>query len=87
MVCEWLFPPETVAQDAPYDIADSVELFHRVNEQDFAASEWCQPNMKSRAYRNGGVLVPTEQEIISRWYYRWYHEAMGLDPAGQGERS
>ncbi|WP_371542637.1 aromatic ring-hydroxylating dioxygenase subunit alpha [Streptomyces sp. NBC_00554] len=87
VVCEWLFPPQTVAQDAPYDIADSVELFHRVNEQDFAASEWCQPNMKSRAYRNGGVLVPTEQEIIGRWYYRWYHEAMGLDPAGQGERS
>jgi hypothetical protein len=38
----------------------------------------CQPNMKSRAYRDGGVLVPTEQEIIGRWYYRWYREAMGL---------
>jgi hypothetical protein len=34
--------------------------------------------MKSRAYRDGGVLVPTEQEIIGRWYYRWYREAMGL---------
>jgi Rieske 2Fe-2S family protein len=78
VVCEWLFPPETVAAGAPYDISDTVELFHRVNLQDFAASEWCQPNMKSRAYRGGGVLVPTEQEIIGRWYYRWYHDAMGL---------
>jgi Rieske 2Fe-2S family protein len=74
VVCEWLFPPETVAR---YDMSDTVELFHRVNVQDFAASELCQPNMKSRAYRDGGVLVPTEQEIIGRWYYRWYREAMG----------
>jgi hypothetical protein len=34
--------------------------------------------MKSRAYRDGGVLVPAEQEIIGRWYYRWYRAAMGL---------
>src|ERR1019366_4533046 len=78
VVCEWLFPPETVAPGARYDIGDTVELFHRVNVQDFGASEWCQPNMKSRAYRDGGVLVSTEQEIIGRWYYRWYREAMGL---------
>jgi glycine betaine catabolism A len=78
VVCEWLFPPETVAEGAGYDISDTVELFHRVNVQDFTASEGCQPNMKSRAYRDGGVLVPAEQEIIGRWYYRWYREAMGL---------
>jgi Rieske 2Fe-2S family protein len=76
VVCEWLFPPETVAG---HDIGDAVELFHRVNQQDFAASEWCQPNMRSRAYANGGVLVPTEQEIIGRWYYQWYRESMGLE--------
>jgi len=75
VVCEWLFPPSTVAG---YDLGDTVEFFHRVNEQDFAASEWCQPNMKSRAYAGGGVLVPTEQEIIGRWYYRWYRESMEL---------
>jgi Rieske 2Fe-2S family protein len=75
VTCEWLFPPETLAG---YDIEDTVELFHRVNQQDFAASEWCQPNMKSRAYAGGGVLVPTEQEIIGRWYYRWYRESMGI---------
>ncbi len=75
VVCEWLFPPETVAA---HDIGDAVELFHLVNLQDFTASEWCQPNMRSRAYAHGGVLVPTEQEIIGRWYYRWYRESMGL---------
>jgi Rieske 2Fe-2S family protein len=75
VVCEWLFPPETVAA---HDLDDTVELFHRVNRQDFAASQWCQPNMRSRAYAGGGVLVPTEQEIIGRWYYQWYRESMGL---------
>jgi phenylpropionate dioxygenase-like ring-hydroxylating dioxygenase large terminal subunit len=73
VVCEWLFPPGTVAG---HDLDDTVELFHRVNQQDFAASESCQPNMRSRAYANGGVLVPAEQEIIGRWYYRWYRESM-----------
>jgi glycine betaine catabolism A len=57
---------------------DTVELFHRVNAQDFTASEGCQPNMRSRAYRDGGVLVPAEQEIIGRWYYRWYRAATDL---------
>ncbi len=75
VTCEWLFPPETVAG---YDVADTVELFHLVNEQDFAATEACQPNMKSRSYARGGILVPLEQEIIGRWYYDWYRAAMDL---------
>ncbi|MGH3246215.1 MAG: aromatic ring-hydroxylating oxygenase subunit alpha [Trebonia sp.] len=75
VTCEWLFPPETIAG---HDVADTVELFHLVNEQDFAATEACQPNMKSRAYADGGVLVPLEHEIIGRWYYQWYRDAMGL---------
>ena len=82
VTCEWLFPPETIAA---YDIADTVELFHRVNVQDFAATESCQPNMKSRAYANGGVLVPLEQEIIGRWYYRWYRESMELAAPEPGD--
>jgi glycine betaine catabolism A len=81
VVCEWLSPAETVAA---HDIDDTVELFHRVNQQDFAASEWCQPNMRSRAYANGGVLVPTEQEIIGRWYHQWYRESMGLEATELG---
>ena len=87
VTCEWLFPPETVAG---YDVNDAVELFHLVNKQDFAATEACQPNMKSRAYANGGVLVPLEQEIIGRWYYDWYRGSMGLpatEPPSPGQAS
>jgi Rieske 2Fe-2S family protein len=66
-VCEWLFPPSTMAEGR-YDVSDAVALFARVNEQDFAAAQWCQPNMSSRAYRGGGVLVPSEAEVISQYY-------------------
>jgi len=57
-------------------------LFARVNEQDFAAVQWCQPNMSSRAYRGGGVLVPSEAEVISQ-YYAWYHALMGITANGR----
>ena len=75
VVCEWLFPAETL-QDSRHDVADAVALFHKVNEQDFAAAQWCQPNMSSRAYARGGVLVPSEAPVISR-YYEWYKSLMG----------
>jgi glycine betaine catabolism A len=73
--CEWLFPANTL-QDGRHDVADAVALFHKVNEQDFAAAQWCQPNMSSRAYARGGVLVPSEAPVISR-YYQWYKGLMG----------
>ncbi|MGI5460959.1 SRPBCC family protein [Streptomyces sp. CA-249302] len=72
-VCDWLFPPE-VAREGDHDPSVAVELFHRVNEQDFRAAQWCQSNMTSRA---GGVLVPSEQPIINQWY-DWYHASMGV---------
>ncbi|MEU1121406.1 MULTISPECIES: aromatic ring-hydroxylating dioxygenase subunit alpha [unclassified Streptomyces] len=59
--CDWLYAPEVIASGA--DLTHSVELFHRVNTQDFAACERTQPAMGSRAYRAGGVLVPTEHHI------------------------
>jgi Rieske 2Fe-2S family protein len=59
--CDWLFTPDVVATGR--DLGPSVELFHRVNEQDFAACERTQPGMSSRAYRAGGVLVPSEHHI------------------------
>jgi glycine betaine catabolism A len=59
--CDWLFARDVVA--AGSDIGPSVELFHRVNAQDFAACERTQPAMNSRAYRDGGVLVPSEHHI------------------------
>ncbi|MET8686756.1 aromatic ring-hydroxylating dioxygenase subunit alpha [Streptomyces sp. NPDC004732] len=59
--CDWLYAPDVVESGA--DLTHSVELFHRVNTQDFAACERTQPAMASRAYREGGVLVPTEHHI------------------------
>jgi glycine betaine catabolism A len=79
-VCEWLFPAETL-DSGGYDVDDAVALFGRVNEQDFSAAQWCQPNMSSRAYRDGGMLVPSEAPVISR-YYQWYLNLMGAAAPG-----
>lgn len=73
-MCEWLFPSQTL--EAGHDVADAVALFSKVNAQDFTAAQWCQPNMSSRAYARGGVLVPSEAPVISR-YYQWYTGLMG----------
>ncbi|GAA4225879.1 Rieske 2Fe-2S family protein [Streptosporangium album] len=59
--CDWLFREDVVAEGR--DLGPSVELFHRVNAQDFEACERCQPAMSSRAYARGGVLVPSEHHI------------------------
>ncbi|MFG2525903.1 aromatic ring-hydroxylating dioxygenase subunit alpha [Streptomyces sp. NPDC048527] len=71
--CDWLFLKDVV--EAGHDLSRSVELFHRVNEQDFAACERCQPAMDSRAYRAGGVLVPSEHHIgaFHEWVTRILH--------------
>jgi Rieske 2Fe-2S family protein len=65
--CDWLFAAEVVG--GGHDLDPSVELFHRVNQQDFRAVEGCQPAMSSRAYRNGGVFVPAEHHIgaFNQW--------------------
>ncbi len=59
--CDWLYLPSVVEQHK--DVSKSVELFDRVNRQDFDACERCQPAMSSRVYRDGGVLVPSEHHI------------------------
>ena len=59
--CDWLYLPSVVEQGK--DVSKSVELFDRVNRQDFDACERCQPAMSSRVYRDGGVLVPSEHHI------------------------
>jgi len=61
VVCDWLFDAAVVASGQ--DLSRSVELFDRVNLQDFAACERTQPSMSSRAYQSGGVLVPSEHHI------------------------
>jgi Rieske 2Fe-2S family protein len=59
--CDWLYLPGVV--ESGVDVDASVELFHRVNVQDFDACERCQPAMSSRVYADGGVLVPSEHHI------------------------
>jgi glycine betaine catabolism A len=66
--CDWLFAPGVTGVDA------SVELFHRVNEQDFAACARTQPGMSSRSYRDGGVLVPSEHHIGD--FHSWVTAAL-----------
>ena len=45
---DWLYLPKVVEEGE--DIDASVELFHRVNQQDFEACESCQPRMSSRSF-------------------------------------
>jgi glycine betaine catabolism A len=61
VACDWLFDAAVV--EAGRDLVPSVELFDRVNRQDFQACELTQLSMGSRAYRDGGVLVPSEHHI------------------------
>ena len=77
--CDWLYAPEVVGSGA--DVSKSVELFHRVNVQDFEACERTQPAMSSRAYRRGGVLVPTEHHIGI--FHAWVLEKLGAAVQGR----
>ncbi len=67
VVCDWLFDASVI--DAGQDVSPSVELFDRVNRQDFRACELTQLSMGSRAYRDGGVLVPSEHHIAQ--FHDW----------------
>ncbi|MFD8077621.1 aromatic ring-hydroxylating dioxygenase subunit alpha [Streptomyces sp. NPDC059718] len=71
--CDWLYLEEVVT--AGRDVGRSVELFDRVNRQDFEACERCQPAMGSRLYAKGGVLVPSEHHIAG--FHDWVHERLG----------
>ena len=71
--CDWLVDPAVLA--AGTDVSRSVELFDRVNRQDFAACERCQQGMSSRVYADGGVLVPTEHHIGA--FHRWVRTRLG----------
>jgi Rieske 2Fe-2S family protein len=76
--CDWLYLPEVV-QDG-HDLDRSVELFHRVNQQDFDACERCQLAASSRAYAQGGVLVPSEHHIGA--FHTWVTGLLApADPA------
>ena len=76
--CDWLYDPRVIASGD--DVSRSVELFHRVNLQDFEACERTQPSMDSRAYRAGGVLVPSEHHLAG--FHAWVDEELAA-----GERA
>jgi glycine betaine catabolism A len=73
VICDWLFEPGVVASGQ--DLGNSVELFDRVNRQDFDACERTQPSMSSRAYSRGGVLVPSEHHITE--FHSWVNRCLG----------
>jgi Rieske 2Fe-2S family protein len=79
--CDWLYPPDVVASGA--DLSSSVELFHRVNQQDFAACEQCQPAMASRGYAQGGVRVPSERHLGD--FHAWVRSHLGDEPGDDAE--
>jgi Rieske 2Fe-2S family protein len=77
VVCDWLYTKDVVAGGK--DVTRSVELFHRVNVQDFDACERCQPSMSSRAYAKGGVLVPSEHHIAA--FHEWLTDRLTGEPS------
>ena len=72
--CDWLYLTHVV--DSGKDVSRSVELFDRVNRQDFDACERCQPAMSSRLYAKGGVLVPSEHHIGE--FHAFVQERLGM---------
>jgi glycine betaine catabolism A len=62
VTCDWLFQPAAIARPG-FDPTDTVELFDRVNRQDWQVCEWVQGSARSRAFRAGGVYVPVERHI------------------------
>jgi Rieske 2Fe-2S family protein len=73
--CDWLVLPSVVAAGA--DLHRTVELFDRVNRQDFDACERTQPSMSSRVYAGGGVLVPSEHHI--GLFHDWWRGRISPD--------
>ncbi|WP_217237583.1 aromatic ring-hydroxylating dioxygenase subunit alpha [Streptomyces sp. AC555_RSS877] len=74
--CDWLYLPHVV--ESGRDVDGSVELFHRVNQQDFDACERTQPAMSSKAYAKGGVLVPSEHHIGE--FHTWLQNKLEVRP-------
>jgi Rieske 2Fe-2S family protein len=72
--CDWLYLKHVV--ESGKDVSRSVELFDRVNRQDFDACERCQPAMSSRLYAKGGVLVPSEHHIGE--FHAFVQERLGV---------
>lgn len=72
VVCDWLYLPSVI--ESGVDLHKSIELFNLVNLQDFEACELCQKATDSRAYAQGGVLVPSEHHIAD--FQNWAADAI-----------
>jgi Rieske 2Fe-2S family protein len=46
-----------------FDPMDAVEIFDIVNRQDWEVCELAQLGMTSKAYKSGGIYVPSERHI------------------------
>ncbi len=67
VVCSLLFAREAVA-DAGFDPSDAAELWHLVNQQDWAICESVQRGMSSRAYTHGWFAPMEDDSLdIRRW--------------------
>ncbi|MFL5626364.1 MAG: aromatic ring-hydroxylating oxygenase subunit alpha [Ktedonobacteraceae bacterium] len=62
VTCDWLFDPEVMTRP-DFDPMDAVEIFDIVNRQDWEVCELAQLGMTSKAYKSGGIYVPSERHI------------------------
>jgi Rieske 2Fe-2S family protein len=62
ITCAWLFDAEVAARP-DFDPMDAVAIFDLVNRQDWEVCELAQLGMTSRAFKDGGIYVPSEQHI------------------------
>jgi glycine betaine catabolism A len=75
VTCDWLFEREALT-DPAFDPSDAVGLLDITNRQDFEVCERCQRGMRSRSFRDGGVLVPQEHLIAD--FYDYLGRGVGL---------
>jgi Rieske 2Fe-2S family protein len=62
ITCAWLFDAEVAARP-DFDPMDAVAIFDLVNRQDWEVCELAQHGVTSRAFREGGIYVPSERHI------------------------
>jgi glycine betaine catabolism A len=75
VTCDWLFEQGALA-DPAFNPSDAVDLLDITNRQDFEVCERCQLGMRSRSFRDGGVLVPQEHLILD--FYDYLAREIGL---------
>ena len=67
VVCSLLFAADAVA-DPAFDPSDAADLWHLVNQQDWAICESVQRGMSSRGYRQGWFAPMEDDSLdIRRW--------------------